>query len=77
MVLAVFATNIMFSTMGTTDLGQKVYGLERFMSGAVAYLAAVFALGTLVRTEKAGETIARLEKKLEKLRGNASQLRNE
>jgi len=57
----------MFSTMGTTDLGQKLYSLERFMSGAVAYLAAVFALGTLVRIEKADVTIARLEKKLEKL----------
>jgi hypothetical protein len=76
-VLAAFATNMMFSTLGTTDLGQKLYVLERFMSGAVAYLAAVFALGTLVRIEKADETIARLEKKLGKLSGNAPQLHNE
>ncbi|GLQ99043.1 hypothetical protein [Dyella mobilis] len=69
MVFALLGINLMFSAIGITDFAQKLYGVERFVSGCTAYFLAVFALGTVVRVEQADETIARIEARLRKLRG--------
>lgn len=69
MTLAFLAINVMFSSIGTSGPGDKLLNLVHFISGGCAYFYAVFALGSIVRVEKADDTIRNLQEKLAKLRG--------
>ena len=73
MIAGVICINLMFTSLETTALGVKIYMMAMFMTGGIGYAMGVYMAGTINRLEKYDETIASLQKKLQKLRGDELQ----